>query len=255
MRPTFLLLGTTCGVLLPWEPLRRHWRSVLLQVTAWRWSRRLVSPARWCWLCFSQLCSSPPSLLQVNVQVLVSRVMSLRYFGLLHLWQIYFHVPGGDKAPPSCCSLWEKDISEQSFYRRPNPSPWCGSWCHLETLGKSTGRAISEPVHFRNTVTQKYCFQRRRGLEMLAWVPPSQEVCRNRSLSCYFLYFCVNGREQHPRACLGIGLLWNSSLKCVFLKSTTLFPSLKVQHLCFLSDVTSLAMIWSYFLTGILLVS
>lgn len=23
--------------------------------------------------------------------------------------------------------LWEKDVSEQSVYRRTNPSPWCGS--------------------------------------------------------------------------------------------------------------------------------
>lgn len=140
MRSTFPHLGMTCSVLMP---LQRHWRSVLLQVTAWRWSRRHVSPARWCWQCFSQLCSSQPSLLQVNVKVLVSWVMSLRYFGLLHLWQIYFHVPREDKAHPSSCSLWEKDISEQAFYRRPDPSPWCGSWCHLETLRKSTGRATS----------------------------------------------------------------------------------------------------------------
>lgn len=94
-------LGMACSVLLPWEPSQRHWRSVLLQVTAWRWSQRHVLPARWCWPCFSQLSSSLPSLLQVNVEVLVSQVMSLRYFGLLHLWQIYFHVPGEDKAHPS----------------------------------------------------------------------------------------------------------------------------------------------------------
>lgn len=84
-RPTLDHLGMICSVLLPWEPLQRHWTSVLLQVTAWRWSQRHVSPARWCWQCFSQLCSSQPSLLQVNVKALVSQVMSQRYFRLLHL--------------------------------------------------------------------------------------------------------------------------------------------------------------------------
>lgn len=143
MTPTFHHLGMTCSVLLPWEPSQRHWRSVLLQVTAWRWSRRHVLRARWCWQCFSRLCSSQPSLLQVNVEVLVSQGMSLRCFGLLHLWQIYVHVPREDKAHSSFCSLWEKDVSEQPSYRGPNPSPWCRSWCYLETLRKSTGRVIS----------------------------------------------------------------------------------------------------------------